>query len=65
MSPLGFLGNLHLPYPDYGHGFWGKQTSTLNFCEEVCIYIYLTSEVEAVRITRLGLCTFILLRGGY
>lgn len=26
-----------VPYPvaHPGHGFWGEQTSTLNFCEEV------------------------------
>lgn len=26
-----------VPYPvaSPGHGFWGEQTSTLNFCEEV------------------------------
>ena len=35
MSSLGFLGSLGVPYPDYERGFWGKQTSTLNFCEEV------------------------------
>lgn len=28
---------ISLPYPvaSPGHGFWGEQTSTLNFCEEV------------------------------
>ncbi|PHH86373.1 hypothetical protein CDD83_10358 [Cordyceps sp. RAO-2017] len=25
---------LTAPYPDHGDGFWGEQTSTLNFCEE-------------------------------
>lgn len=38
MASLGFLGSLRLPYPDHGHGFWGQQTSTLNFCEEVRHY---------------------------
>ncbi|UNI15297.1 alkaline ceramidase ydc1 [Purpureocillium takamizusanense] len=29
-----FLRGLRAPYPDHGSGFWGKPTSTLNFCEE-------------------------------
>lgn len=38
MSTLSFLGKLRFPYSDYEHGFWGKQTSTLNFCEEVSLF---------------------------
>lgn len=49
MASLGFFGNLRMPYPDHGHGFWGKQTSTLNFCEEVSRL--LTEEVAGTTLT--------------
>ena len=35
MTVADLLRGLRAPYPDHGSGFWGKQTSTLNFCEEV------------------------------
>jgi hypothetical protein len=34
---------LHLPfipYPQSKAGYWNPVTSTLNWCEEVCIYEY-------------------------
>ncbi|KAK4087719.1 hypothetical protein Purlil1_8050 [Purpureocillium lilacinum] len=34
MTVADLLRGLRAPYPDHGSGFWGKQTSTLNFCEE-------------------------------
>ncbi|PNY29283.1 Alkaline ceramidase 3 [Tolypocladium capitatum] len=34
MAWADILGALKAPYPDHSHGFWGEQTSTLNFCEE-------------------------------
>lgn len=30
-----FLKDWSVPYPEAKGGFWGEQTSTLNFCEEV------------------------------
>ncbi|KAI5462928.1 alkaline phytoceramidase [Mariannaea sp. PMI_226] len=34
MATLNLFRALRVPYPDYESGFWGEQTSTLNFCEE-------------------------------
>lgn len=45
MASLSFLGSLRFPYPDYGHGIWGEQTSTLNFCEEDYAMSYYCAEV--------------------
>lgn len=30
-----FFKDWSVPYPESKDGFWGEQTSTLNFCEEV------------------------------
>lgn len=37
MALSAFRTAIWIPYPtaNPGHGFWGEQTSTLNFCEEV------------------------------
>ncbi|KAH7136655.1 ceramidase-domain-containing protein [Dactylonectria macrodidyma] len=44
MASLNILRSLRAPYPDYKPGFWGQQTSTLNFCEEDYVLSFYCAE---------------------
>ncbi|KAH7017919.1 ceramidase [Ilyonectria destructans] len=45
MATLDFLQAFRAPYPDQGPGFWGEQTSTLNFCEEDYVLSFYCAEL--------------------
>ncbi|KPM44839.1 hypothetical protein AK830_g1702 [Neonectria ditissima] len=49
MANLNLLRALRAPYPDQGPGFWGEQTSTLNFCEEDYVLSFYCAELCNVR----------------
>ncbi|KAI9899543.1 hypothetical protein N3K66_006004 [Trichothecium roseum] len=45
MSLLGSINSFSFPYLDYGTGFWGRPTVTLNFCEEDYALSYYCAEL--------------------
>ncbi|KAH7160097.1 ceramidase [Dactylonectria estremocensis] len=45
MASLNLLRSLRAPYPDHRPGFWGEQTSTLNFCEEDYVLSFYCAEL--------------------
>ncbi|QLI74077.1 uncharacterized protein G6M90_00g110080 [Metarhizium brunneum] len=44
-SVMSFFKDWSVPYPEAGHGFWGEQTSTLNFCEEDYVLSFYCAEL--------------------